>query len=212
MQQGLASLLLLALTNSVTARPDTRAMTVPAHLFSSYERTYDPANPSETCYEQLHAADTSGDGVVQSDEYILFVSELSEGDYNVNSYVELPFVLKVNFVYLSCLCRFRPENAGNAADCCKGTDGGIYTSGADPNEIPLEWEEAYLNTVCSETQGAIDYARIEDGLTTASPTLSPTTLAPTDEPTANVSITSWSLVVTPQVKIADTSFCFHLPP
>ena len=74
----------------------------------------------------------------------------------------------------------------------KGPDGGIYTSGAGPDEVPTDDEEAYLITVCSETQGAIDYARNETTssptiVTTDSPTVGPA-LPPSVEPTKSVSL------------------------
>ena len=128
-------------------------------LIEQYARTYDPSNPEETCYDVLYESDANQDGIVTNDEYQTFVGELSEGDFNVTNYADLPFVIKVNFVYLSCLCRFRPENAQDGNKCCQGPDGGILTSGTGPGETPTPAEEAYLMTVCSETQGAIDYAR-----------------------------------------------------
>ena len=152
-------------------------------------RMYDPNNPSETCFDVLYESDADGNGIVTNDEYNTFVAQLSEGDFNVTNYIDLPFVIKVNFVYLSCLCRFLPENSD---ECCKGPDGGIYTSGAGPDEVPTDDEEAYLVTVCSETQGAIDYARDETTssptiVTTDSPTVGPTS-PPSVEPTKSVSL------------------------
>lgn len=144
------------------------------------DRTYDPANPSETCYEHLFAA-AGEDGVLQNDEYTTFVDQLSDGDFDEENYVDLPFTLKVNFVYLSCLCQFQPGTSGPG--CCEGPEAGINLTGADPGitGIPLEDNasgEAYLRTVCGETQGAIEFARQEAGIT-RSPTNAPTT-KPTD--------------------------------
>ena len=98
-------------------------------------RKYDPNNPSETCFDKLYESDADGNGIVTNDEYSTFVAQLSEGDFNETNYIDLPFVIKVNFVYLSCLCRFLPENSD---ECCKGPDGGIYTSGTGPDEVPTE--------------------------------------------------------------------------
>ncbi|KAL7539834.1 hypothetical protein ACHAXR_009661 [Thalassiosira sp. AJA248-18] len=182
-QGGITSILvLLSITTSAFGQSLFRGISFP-ELIGPYSRTYDPANPSESCYEDMYASDLDGDGLLNSTEYNTFVTDLSEGDFDEDNYVNLPFVLKVNFVYLSCLCQFRPD-VENGGDCCKGTNGGIYVSGADPNEIPLDWEDEYLRTVCSETQGAIDYARIDEGLATASPTESPVTGSPvTGSPT-----------------------------
>jgi hypothetical protein len=125
--------------------------------------------------------------------------------------------LKVNFVYLSCLC----EDGGN--NCCKGEllfkllvdyccfillllrssvadlgfyllkvggDGSISTAGSSPDETPTESQIQYLDTVCSTTQASIDYALKE----------LPPTLQPTEEPTANPSyVPTDSPVVAPSV-------------
>ena len=152
-------------------------------------RIYDPNNPSESCFTKLYESDIDGNGIVTNDEYTTFVSELSEGTFNETSYIDLPFVLKVNFVYLSCLCTIME---GSNSDCCTGADGGIFVAGAKPNETPSELEEAYLITVCSETQGAIDYAVDEltsspTIVTTSSPTVG-VTQAPSVQPTKIVSV------------------------
>ncbi|KAL7534749.1 hypothetical protein ACHAXR_006057, partial [Thalassiosira sp. AJA248-18] len=132
--------------------------------------------------------------------------ELSGGQSN-ESYVDMPFVLKVNFVYLSCLCRFRPENSGAPnSECCKGPDGGIYIDGAGPGEIPTKAQEAYLILVCSETQGAIGYAREELGIT-ANPTARPTnveTSSPTQEPSAELTMSPTNPPSTPPLTKAPT--------
>ena len=142
-------------------------------------RAYDPNNPSE-CYNILYESDANGDGTVSNDEYQTFVSLLSDGEFNTMSYVDLPFGIKINFVYLNCLCRYLPENAPGGNDCCTGPDGGIFVSGAEPGELPTSSEEEYLNTVCRETQVAIDSARSESSMSpvmmvTESPTKNPAT-------------------------------------
>lgn len=143
-------------------------------------RAYDPNNPSESCYNILYESDANGDGTVSNDEYQTFVSLLSNGEYNTMSYVDLPFGIKINFVYLNCLCRYRPENSPDGNDCCTGPDGGIFVSGAGPGELPTSTEEEYLSTVCRETQVAIDNAMSESSMipvvtVTESPTKEPTT-------------------------------------
>lgn len=80
------------------------------------DRTYDPLNPNDSCYDPIYNADTNGDGKVTNDEYVQFIADLSEGDFKESSFEELPFVIKVNFVYLSCLC----TSLGGGDDCCTG--------------------------------------------------------------------------------------------
>ncbi len=142
-------------------------------------REYNPSNPSESCYNILYESDANGDGTVTNDEYQTFVSLLSDGEFNTMSYVDLPFGIKINFVYLNCLCRYRPENSPDGNGCCTGPDGGIFVSGAVPGVLPTSAEEEYLSTVCRETQIAIDSARVESSMSpmttvTGSPTLIPT--------------------------------------
>lgn len=184
---------ILLLPTSIQSQSPSHGISFPELIDPYIERVYDPANPSETCFDVLYQSDTDGNGIVTNDEYTNFVSELSGGQFN-ESYVDMPFVLKVNFVYLSCLCRFRPENSGAPnSECCKGPDGGLYIDGAGPGDIPTKAQEAYLILVCSETQGAIGYAREELGITanptarptnvvTPSPTKAPLTKAPTQSP------------------------------
>jgi hypothetical protein len=143
------------------------------------QRAYDPSNPSESCYNILYESDANDDGTVTSDEYQTFVSLLSDGEFSTMNYVDLPFGIKINFVYLNCLCRYRPENSPDGNDCCTGPDGGIFVSGAGPSDLPTSAEEEYLSTVCRETQVAIDSARVESSkspmmVVTDSPTLNPT--------------------------------------
>ena len=169
--------------------PTVTSISFPELVEPYISRIYDPNNPSESCFTKLYESDTDGNGIVTNDEYTTFVSELSEGTFNETSYIDLPFVLKVNFVYLSCLCTIME---GSNSDCCTGADGGIFVAGAKPNETPSELEEAYLITVCSETQGAIDYAVDEltsspTIVTTSSPTVG-VTQAPSVQPTKIVSV------------------------
>ncbi|KAL7554262.1 hypothetical protein ACHAWF_017698 [Thalassiosira exigua] len=198
----LLSLPLSALPSAL-AMGDARIVSSTSTLFRPYanpgdgddgkdDRTFDPADLSATCVEPLRAADADGDGVVQNSEYPAFVAALSEGDFGAGeSYVDLPFVLKVNFVYLSCLCGDPAGGAGSfGGGCCGGPDAGIAVDAAAPGSA----DGMYWRTVCGETQGAIDYAREEAGITrgpTGSPTETPSaspTKGPTSEPTANPTV------------------------
>jgi len=154
-------------------------------------RTFDPSNPTETCYTPLHNADMNSDGVVSIDEYPIFIREITNGLIDIATFSDLPFVLQVNFVYLNCLC---PSNTTTNTDeeCCGVEKGGIATSGTGPGEIPTEVEVEYLTLVCSDTQASVDYA-IEMGVVptrspvvvepSGVPTMRPTTVEPTMKPT-----------------------------
>ena len=164
---------------------------------SNFPREYDPNSPAETCYNILFNSDASGDGLVDRDEYMSFVGQLSDGTLNATNYIDLPFVVKINFVYLSCLCMSRPENLMVGGQCCEGDNGGIDVIGAGPGETPTATEEEYLTTVCSDTQGAINLYMEEittsptTNTITTSPIAMPSTLAPsTIQPTTLPTITS----------------------
>src|SRR6056300_1552701 len=47
-------------------------------LIQSLPRTYDPTNPTETCYTPLYNSDINGDGIVSIDEYPIFISQMSK--------------------------------------------------------------------------------------------------------------------------------------
>ena len=104
--------------------PTIQSISFPELVEPYISRLYDPNNPSESCFTKLYESDIDGNGIVTNDEYTTFVSELSEGIFNETSYIDLPFVLKVNFVYLSCLCTIME---GSNSDCCTGADGGTAT-------------------------------------------------------------------------------------
>ena len=152
-------------------------------------RTYDPTNPKTTCYDYLYEADGNADNILQNYEYINFIADLSEGGIDVQNYKDLPFNLKVNFGYLSCQCKFPPVPSENGGEgCCSGPEAGMYLFGSDANnllggELSFE-EEAYMQTVCSSSQEAIEYDRIDILTPTVSPVDSiKTDDAPTTQPT-----------------------------
>ena len=183
--------LLFAIMPIIHSRPSSRGTTFAKMLEHSDPRTYDPNNPVETCYEILYNSDANGDGIVKHDEYLSFVGQLSEGEIEATNYIDLPFVIKINFVYLSCLCMYNPENQMMGGECCQGVESGLDVSGAGPGETPTAAEDDFLTTICRETQGAIDFVR---GEATLSPTdivtKSPTavlTRSPSTEPTIRVS-------------------------
>lgn len=77
-------------------------------------RSYDPSNPNTSCYIPLYESDTNQNGAVDREEYVAFIEALEPRLVDDESFRDLAFVLKVNFVYLSCLC----EDGGN--NCCNG--------------------------------------------------------------------------------------------
>jgi hypothetical protein len=159
--------LLLAVTPTIHSRSDSGRISSSETVEPQFIRAYDPNNPSDTCYGILYGSDVNGDGNLDRDEYMSFVRQLSGGEIDVTNYIDLPFVIKINFVYISCLCMNSPENQMTGSECCEGSDGGISILGAAPGETPTTEQDEYLTTVCSETQGAIDFER--DETVTASP-------------------------------------------
>lgn len=145
-----------------------RRRTILASLLLLSSTTPTASNLFTSCYDDLYAADEDGDGIINKDEYIYFVSGLSSGYLASESYGDLPFLLRMNFVELSCRCKYHPRSEEyGGEDCCLGSRQGIYAFGAGPEEIPSEGEEAYLQMACEDTLGAIEY---EVGpLPTASP-------------------------------------------
>ena len=170
--------------DDVAARIQLSRKQLSGNMFESisdeYDRTYDRGNPSETCFDTLYESDANGDGVLQNYEYTTFIADLSDGDYDETEYVDLPFALKVNFAYLSCLCRQSPVNGDE--NCCIGPESGIWLppeqmaqlvdngSGtlvtSDGSGLDLQ-DLVYLNEICSYTQGAIDYVRYVRSLSAA---------------------------------------------
>jgi hypothetical protein len=83
-------------------------------LLSSYISDFRAYKPDlDACDAALIAADANQDGTIQKHEYPRFVADLVGKEYiAVSDYDNLPFVAKLNFVYLSCLCEDER--------CCKG--------------------------------------------------------------------------------------------
>ena len=107
-------------------------------IIQSLPRTFDPTNPRDTCYTPLYNSDINQDGVVSSNEYPIFIQQLSNGVIDVDNFSNLPFVLQVNFVYLNCLC---PDDLMSPEACCASDNsGGVSTAGTGPGEIPTEEE------------------------------------------------------------------------
>jgi hypothetical protein len=126
-QSLLLTLLLLLLPQSIARKQGKyTSFNIPPfpapsnHLSIDYSRyippgvrAYDPLSPNDTCYTPLYDSDINGDGKVGHDEYVEFITAL-EPRLSAEEFKEMSFVLKVNFVYLSCLC----AEGGN--NCCNG--------------------------------------------------------------------------------------------
>jgi hypothetical protein len=179
--------LLFAIMPIIHYRPSSRGITFAELVEHSVPRTYDPNNSGETCYETLYNSDANEDGIVKHDEYLSFVGQLSGGEIEVTNYIDLPFVIKINFLYLSCLCMYSPENQ-IGGECCQGVEAGLDVSGAGPGETPTAAEDDLLTAICRETQGAIDFVRGEASLSpTDIVTKSPTAVLTSTGPTIRVS-------------------------
>jgi len=188
----------------LAARTSASTTSIPLNLIET--RTYDPSDPTTTCYDLLHQSDANGDGILQHEEYTDFISDLSEGQFDVKNFVRMPFIFKIDFVYLSCQCKYHPIWTGNSGggrgdECCLGPDAGIYImgagdgsqevvvpeagsteagisiSGAGPGVVRTLEVEAFLNMVCRVAQETIDSERGEMGLSTTA-TVSPNTSSP----------------------------------
>ena len=80
----------------------------------TYEVGQTMAMDQSLCYNSLYNSDTDSDGRLQTDEYVDFISTLSDRYItNDQEYSDLSSVLKVNFSHLSCRCKFNPINAGD---------------------------------------------------------------------------------------------------
>lgn len=166
------SLLLLAPTFSLnfllfpspaTATPTLQGIPPPSTSpISPKTKSFDPNDDlTTTCLAPLAAADANANGIVQIDEYASFVSSLSGNDYqyDVSSFDDLPYAVKVNFLTLSCACR---DIRGDG--CCTGDNVGLFVSGAREGEVPTDEEERYFRRVCGDTQTSIDEAQRWEGV------------------------------------------------
>ncbi len=109
---------------------------------------------SSTCVEYLSDADANSDDLLQTEEYVSFLSDLrtilpvpvdpTRKDWAFASYSDLPYELKVNFLHLSCLCD---------DECCeRGSAWGIYTGG-DVRDICERTEEALRGYLSNDGAG-----------------------------------------------------------
>ncbi|KAL7537851.1 hypothetical protein ACHAXR_012516, partial [Thalassiosira sp. AJA248-18] len=166
-RRGILPSLLFLSAAPAQGRPSSYGVTVQRQHIA---RTYDPSNPSATCHATLHESDENGDGILQNYEYINFIADLSEGDFDVRNYIDLPFSLKINFNYLSCLCRYHRIRENGGDNCCKGPEAGIIISGTKPDEEPTGGQEAFLQIVCRDTQESIEFERAMAVSTSGPPT------------------------------------------
>lgn len=141
----------------------------------------------EVCYPALSNADSDGDRLVSSDEYVSFCQSMGPPDFlsGISDFEDLPILLQANFNSLACLCQTDPDKDS----CCLGDNASIKADGAFPNEVPSDAEESYLFIVCSLTTNSVDRILLSDS-PTPGPTIEPTsapinppTISPTTSPT-----------------------------
>lgn len=138
------------------------------------------------CYDALVAADADFNREVNKTEYITFLKLYGPSGFlsdSVQSFDDLPLILKSNFLILACLCLQLPDAASN---CCVGDAAHISNLGAGPTETPTAEQEQYLNQICFLTGNSIDrYTQsvVPTGSPVAEPTLRPTTPSPVPPPT-----------------------------
>ena len=134
------------------------------------------------CYDALYLSDANGDGEVDGDEFVTFVQILGPGGFlsDVETFTELPLIMKSNFIILACLCLQIPGfDGGQGIDpqCC-AVDPHISTAGTQPGVQPTQMEAQYLYQVCFLTETSIDRL-----LQSGAPTTEPASPQPTGEPT-----------------------------
>ena len=149
----------------------------------------DGFNDVDECYSALESADENGDRLIDSEEYVTVVQELSPpGTYDdVDSFADLPLGLKSTFSVLACLCRTNPSDDA----CCVGSNATLDTAGAFEGETPTDMQQSYLFFVCSYTYNAINMDTTaptsiptdEPTMAPISPTTAPVTSEPSETPT-----------------------------
>lgn len=99
----------------------------------SLTRSYNPFDARTTCYNPLYQSDENGDAILQKTKYTKFITHLSEGAVDPENYLDFSFAFKVNFIYLSCQCKFHSNpSIHGGEECCLGPDAGIHIPGAGP--------------------------------------------------------------------------------
>lgn len=139
----------------------------------------------------IHNADADQNGVLNQEEYVVFVDTVSGGYLTENdradSFLDLPISLKQTYLVLSCLCEYyqsEPSPWGGKG-CCTATTGsddhiGIRTNGTAPDEELTKVQSDYFAYVC----GTMTEALAGLGLELVSP---PPTGRPTGSPVTLVS-------------------------
>lgn len=145
----------------------------------------------------IHNADADRNGVLNKEEYVVFVDAVSGGYLTENDradgFLDMPLALQETYVVLSCLCELyqsEPPPWGGKGCCTAnyftGNDDhiGIRTNGTAPDEELTKVQKDYFTYVCGTMVEALDGL----GLDLVSP---PPTEGPTDSPVTVVS--SWLL-------------------
>lgn len=108
-------------------------------------------NNDSECEQLLHQADTDSNNLLDTNEYLNFLSSFltnnddTSSSKNINvpqEYNNLPYVMKINYIHLSCVC------PPNVVDCCADGQSGIYIDGDSEGERVQE--------ICDRTKEALD--------------------------------------------------------
>ena len=96
----------------IQAKPE-KAITL-QDLLSPYVSDIRTSQPDfNSCANSFVVADENKDGVINEHEYTSFVAGVRGREFALSGYENLPLALKLNFVYLSCLC-------DDEINCCEG--------------------------------------------------------------------------------------------
>ena len=183
----LVLLLLNGALHSSTGKPDPLESVEVSGFMDSADFDY--------CYNSLNASDASGDGKVNSEEYVTFAKLMSpEGLLaGVDSFSQLPTEFQAAFLGTACLCQ-DPAFGGsnNDPNCCKGSNAYIRVPLDPPDEMDLQ-DRLYMYAACSYTSSAADAV----GTVAPSPPSPPSARQPTAAPAPSTP-TAPSVVATPQ--------------
>ena len=111
----------------------------------------------------IHNADVDENGVLNQEEYVVFVDAISGGWLTENDradgFLDMPLALQETYVVLSCLCElYQSEPWGGKGCCTSGSDDdiGIQTGGTAPDEELTKAQGDYFSYVCGTMTEVLD--------------------------------------------------------